>query len=62
MFLITLVLSPHGVYAESTTTRELSPTYKGIKSPGNYGSIVLNRYTGGEAGAYEGCCVPSLVA
>ncbi len=57
-FLIILVLSPHGVYAQSSVTRELSPTYKGIKSPGNYGSIVLNRYTGGEAGPMKAVVFP----
>lgn len=42
--LIMGVLIYHGANAQNP--RELRPDYKGIKSPGAYGSIVLDRYTG----------------
>ncbi|MBI5049267.1 MAG: hypothetical protein HZB54_10060 [Deltaproteobacteria bacterium] len=33
------------VYAQQQT-KEFSPTFKGIKSPAGYGTVILNRYTG----------------
>jgi len=41
---ITGVLVYQKAYAQQA--KEFLPTFKGIKSPGTYGSIVLNRYTG----------------
>ncbi|HBO84569.1 MAG TPA: hypothetical protein DD641_06270, partial [Deltaproteobacteria bacterium] len=32
--------------AYAVESKEIAPTFRGIKSPGSYGSIVLNRNTG----------------
>jgi c(7)-type cytochrome triheme protein len=34
--------------AESKSIKEYSPLYQGVKSPGVYGSIILDSYSGGE--------------
>lgn len=42
--LITSAFMSQGIYADQK--KELAPAFRGIKSPGSYGSIVLNKYTG----------------